>query len=293
MGSKLKHSALLTLGAILGVAVTMQFSALAQKPVADGIPLDSLRQLASVYSLIKSTYVEPVEDRKLLTHAMSGMVDALDPHSAYLDKKAYRELREGTEGKFRRPRHRDRPERRGLRENRRPDRGFAGLARRHQGGRPDCPHRRRRGEGHGARRGDQAHARRAAHQSRADHPARGRPGAAGDHGRARRDRAEEREGQDRGARLCLGARLAVPGTDRERPGRQTGRPGARGTGLERPGAGPAQRPGRPAAGRDRHRRRLPARAAPRSSRPTASSRNRRRASTAAPSTTCSAAARIR
>jgi len=100
MGSKLRHSALLTLGAVLGVAVTMQFSALAQKPVADGMPLDSLRQLASVYSLIKSDYVEPVEDRKLLTHAMSGMVDALDPHSAYLDQKAYRELREGTEGKF-------------------------------------------------------------------------------------------------------------------------------------------------------------------------------------------------
>jgi carboxyl-terminal processing protease len=100
MGSKLRHSALLTLGAILGVAVTMQFSALAQKPVADGMPLDSLRRLASVYSLIKSDYVEPVEDRKLLTHAMSGMVDALDPHSAYLDQKAYRELREGTEGKF-------------------------------------------------------------------------------------------------------------------------------------------------------------------------------------------------
>jgi carboxyl-terminal processing protease len=100
MGSKLRHSALLTLGAVLGVAVTMQFSALAHKPVENGMPLDSLRQLAGVYGLIKSTYVEPVEDRKLMTHAMSGMVDALDPHSAYLDQKAYRELREGTEGRF-------------------------------------------------------------------------------------------------------------------------------------------------------------------------------------------------
>jgi carboxyl-terminal processing protease len=100
MGSKLKHSALLTLGAILGVAVTMQFSALAQKPVADGMPVENLRQLADVYKLIKADYVEPVEDRKLLTQAMSGMVASLDPHSAYLDRKAYRELREGTEGKF-------------------------------------------------------------------------------------------------------------------------------------------------------------------------------------------------
>ena len=100
MGSKIKHSALLTLGVILGVAVTMQFSALAQKPVENGMPIDSLRQLANTYSLIKSAYVEPVEDRKLLTQATAGMVAALDPHSAYLDRKAYRELREGTEGRF-------------------------------------------------------------------------------------------------------------------------------------------------------------------------------------------------
>jgi carboxyl-terminal processing protease len=100
MGSTFKHSALLTLGVILGVAVTMQFSALAQKPVENGMPIDSLRQLTGVYGLIKADYVEPVEDRKLLTQAMSGMVAALDPHSAYLDRKAYRELREGTEGKF-------------------------------------------------------------------------------------------------------------------------------------------------------------------------------------------------
>jgi carboxyl-terminal processing protease len=100
MGSRLKHSALIILGAVLGVAVTMQFSALAHKSVENGMPVENLRTLADVYSLIKSSYVEPVEERKLLTHAMSGMVAALDPHSAYLDSKAYRELREGTEGRF-------------------------------------------------------------------------------------------------------------------------------------------------------------------------------------------------
>jgi carboxyl-terminal processing protease len=100
MGSKLKNSGLISLGVIAGVAVSMQFSALAQKPVEAGMPLAELRQLADVYGLIKSDYVEPVEDKKLLTEAISGMVASLDPHSAYLDKKAYRELREGTQGKF-------------------------------------------------------------------------------------------------------------------------------------------------------------------------------------------------
>ncbi len=100
MGSTLKHSGLVGIGVIAGVAVSMQFSALAQKTVEPGMPLAELRQLADVYGLIKSDYVEPVEDKKLLTEAISGMVASLDPHSAYLDKKAYRDLQEGTQGKF-------------------------------------------------------------------------------------------------------------------------------------------------------------------------------------------------
>jgi carboxyl-terminal processing protease len=100
MGSRLKNSGLIGLGAIAGVAISMQFSALAQKPVESSMPLEELRQLADVYGLIRSDYVEPVGERKLLTEAISGMVASLDPHSAYLDPKAYRELLEGTEGKF-------------------------------------------------------------------------------------------------------------------------------------------------------------------------------------------------
>jgi carboxyl-terminal processing protease len=100
MGKKLKNTGLIGLGVVAGIAVSLQFSAMAQKPVDPALPLEELRQLADVYGLIKSDYVEPVEDKKLLTEAISGMVASLDPHSAYLDKKAYAELREGSQGKF-------------------------------------------------------------------------------------------------------------------------------------------------------------------------------------------------
>ncbi|MGV8891807.1 MAG: S41 family peptidase [Burkholderiaceae bacterium] len=100
MGSKLKNFGLISLGLIAGVAASMQFSALAQKSVTSPLPYEELRQLADVFGLIKSDYVEPVEDKKLLTEAISGMVASLDPHSSYLDKKAFKELREGTQGKF-------------------------------------------------------------------------------------------------------------------------------------------------------------------------------------------------
>ncbi len=100
MSSKLKNVGLITLGVLAGVAGSMQFDALAQKNAGAPLPVDELRQLADVFGLIKSDYVEPVEDKKLLTEAISGMVASLDPHSAYLDKKAFKELREGTQGKF-------------------------------------------------------------------------------------------------------------------------------------------------------------------------------------------------
>jgi carboxyl-terminal processing protease len=100
MGNKLKNIGLISLGMVAGVAASMQFSALAQKAASAPLPIEELRQLADVFGLIKSDYVEPVEDNKLLTEAISGMVASLDPHSAYLDKKAFRELREGTQGKF-------------------------------------------------------------------------------------------------------------------------------------------------------------------------------------------------
>ena len=100
MGSKFKNFSLIGLGMIAGVIGSMQFDAIAQKNAGSPLPVDELRQLADVFGLIKSDYVEHVDDKKLLTEAISGMVASLDPHSAYLDKKSFKELREGTQGRF-------------------------------------------------------------------------------------------------------------------------------------------------------------------------------------------------
>ena len=100
MGNKVKSMGLVGLGVVAGVALTVQVSAWAQKGGGNPLPLDELRQLADVYGLIKSDYVVPVEDKKLLSEAIGGMVASLDPHSVYLDQKAYREMRESVAGKF-------------------------------------------------------------------------------------------------------------------------------------------------------------------------------------------------
>jgi len=101
MPFKLHHYGLIAVGAVLGVGIAMQFSALAHKPVEPSLPLASLQQLVDAYRLVKADYVDPIaDDKALMQEATSGMVASLDPHSAFLDAKDYRALREGTAGKF-------------------------------------------------------------------------------------------------------------------------------------------------------------------------------------------------
>ena len=66
----------------------------------DVLPLNEIRTFAEIFSKIKNDYVENINDKKLLENAIRGMLRGLDPHSAYLDKEAYKELQEGTSGKF-------------------------------------------------------------------------------------------------------------------------------------------------------------------------------------------------
>ena len=64
------------------------------------LPLDEIRTFTSVFAKLKSDYVEAVDDRELLENAIRGMLEGLDPHSAYLDKDDYLDLQESTTGEF-------------------------------------------------------------------------------------------------------------------------------------------------------------------------------------------------
>jgi carboxyl-terminal processing protease len=99
MGAKLKVAGLLALGAVAGALTTMQVTAVARSSLAP-MPLEELQQLAAVFGMIKNDYVEPVDEKKLINDAISGMVAGLDPHSQYFDKKSSKELRESMGGKF-------------------------------------------------------------------------------------------------------------------------------------------------------------------------------------------------
>ncbi len=101
MGGQLKKLGLVLLGAVIGFSLTLNFSAVAERPQAGTpLPIEELRTFSEVFGRIKSDYVEPVDDRKLIKEAIIGMVAGLDPHSAYLDQDAYKELQAGTQGEF-------------------------------------------------------------------------------------------------------------------------------------------------------------------------------------------------
>ena len=99
--SKVKTISLALGGFLAGALISLHLPALAEKdsPGA-GLPIDDLRTFASVYNAVKAAYVEPVEDKKMIANAISGMLSNLDPHSSYLDPDAYKDLQVSTQGEF-------------------------------------------------------------------------------------------------------------------------------------------------------------------------------------------------
>jgi carboxyl-terminal processing protease len=103
MHNFVKKLSLVLSGVAAGVLISLNFSAVADKALQaelPPLPIEELRAFTQVFGRIKSDYVEPVEDKKLITEAINGMLVGLDPHSAYLDSEEYKELQIGTQGEF-------------------------------------------------------------------------------------------------------------------------------------------------------------------------------------------------
>lgn len=104
MKSAARYTLVLLLGVFVGAGITFDMTVMAEreqsKAAASPLPIDELRTFTEVYARIKSDYVEPVEDKKLLEEAIQGMLAGLDPHSSYLDAEGFKDVRVETEGQF-------------------------------------------------------------------------------------------------------------------------------------------------------------------------------------------------
>src|SRR5690348_3276102 len=64
---------------------------------------DAVREMdlfARVFERVRTEYVEPVTDEKLIESALNGMLTALDPHSGYMNEQEFREMEVQTQGEF-------------------------------------------------------------------------------------------------------------------------------------------------------------------------------------------------
>ena len=86
-------------GTLLGLSLAVGHSVYALKD-DDQIPFEDLQAFTEVFSKVKSDYVEPVDDQKLIEDAIRGMLNGLDPHSAFLNTSEFSDLKIGTTGQF-------------------------------------------------------------------------------------------------------------------------------------------------------------------------------------------------
>jgi carboxyl-terminal processing protease len=64
---------------------------------------DTYRQLnlfGDVFERVRADYVEQTDDKELIENAINGMLSSLDPHSSYLNEKAYQDMQVQTRGEF-------------------------------------------------------------------------------------------------------------------------------------------------------------------------------------------------
>ena len=104
----MRKTLLVLLGAASGVALTL----MATQPrlvrigfgsSAKAAAADTYRQLnlfGDVFERVRADYVEKPDDSKLIESAINGMLSGLDPHSSYMEPKAFRDMQVQTRGEF-------------------------------------------------------------------------------------------------------------------------------------------------------------------------------------------------
>src|ERR1700674_484125 len=102
----MRKTPLVLLGAAAGAALAL----LATQPrlalmgaSARAAGADTYRQLnlfGDVFERVRADYVEKPDDGKLIESAINGMLNALDPHSSYMDAKSFRDMQVQTRGEF-------------------------------------------------------------------------------------------------------------------------------------------------------------------------------------------------
>ena len=95
----MKKFALVGLGLIGGLSVAL-FALPQAQGANDASAYSQLDLFSDAFQNVRDKYVRPVKDSELIDNAIQGMVSSLDPHSSYMDAKAYGDMQVTTKGEF-------------------------------------------------------------------------------------------------------------------------------------------------------------------------------------------------
>lgn len=103
----MRKNSVFFLGAVAGTCLTLLVTGprgdlvvAAAKAAASPDTYSKLNLFGDVFERVRADYVEKPDDARLVEAAISGMVASLDPHSRYMNDKAFREMQETTHGEF-------------------------------------------------------------------------------------------------------------------------------------------------------------------------------------------------
>ena len=103
----MRKNSLFLFGAAAGVCVTLLVTGpgsavviAAAKAAVGTDTYSKLNLFGDVFERVRSDYVEKPDDAKLIEASINGMVTSLDPHSRYMNAKAWRDMQETTSGEF-------------------------------------------------------------------------------------------------------------------------------------------------------------------------------------------------
>ncbi|HEX4173411.1 MAG TPA: S41 family peptidase [Acetobacteraceae bacterium] len=107
--SRLRTGLLLGTAFVAGVAIGpasgligrhLGFSAEAAQDSSRADTYRLLTLYGDVFERVRAEYVDPVDDKDLIENSINGMLTGLDPHSSYMNAKAFRDMQVQTKGEF-------------------------------------------------------------------------------------------------------------------------------------------------------------------------------------------------
>ena len=88
---------------LAGLTIGPQLGALSRAFAQDSSRTDMyqlLKVFGDVMQRVRAEYVDPVDDKDMVENAINGMLTGLDPHSSYMNAKAFKDMQIQTKGEF-------------------------------------------------------------------------------------------------------------------------------------------------------------------------------------------------